>query len=59
MLEDRVYMAGAEDELGDQHLFASESPERAAEAYREFQERFGKAMRNDGLADFMDKRQSH
>lgn len=53
MAEDRAYLAGAEDEHGDHHLFATDNLERAIAAYRDFEARFGKARANDGLADAM------
>jgi hypothetical protein len=51
--EDRVYLAGGEDELGDHHLLATDNLERAIAAYRDFEARFGKARANEGLADAM------
>lgn len=55
MSEDRVYLAGGEDENGDHHLFATDNLERAIAAYRDFEARFGRARANDGLADAIGK----
>lgn len=51
MSEDRVYLAGGEDDNGDHHLFAIDNLDRAISAYRDFEARFGSARANDGLAD--------
>ena len=49
--ENLVYMVGAEDELGDQHVFMTSDLERATRAYQDMKARYGSVRVNDGLAD--------
>ncbi len=52
--DNRVFMVGAEDELGDQHVFMTSDLERATKAYRDMKARYGNVRTNDGLAEALD-----
>jgi len=50
-MDERVYMVSGEDEHGDQHVFATESLERAKAAYRDMKARYEAVRTNNALAD--------
>lgn len=49
--DERLYMVGGEDELGDQHVFMTNDRERAIAAYKEMGSRFANVATNAGLGD--------
>ncbi|MGN6538028.1 MAG: hypothetical protein ACTHKQ_20145 [Mesorhizobium sp.] len=50
-MEERTYIVGAEDELGDQHVFMTGDRERALAAYHRLKAQYGAVRMNEAVAD--------
>lgn len=51
LMNERIYMVSADDELGDRHVFMTEDHERALAAYHRLKAQYGAVRMNDALAE--------
>lgn len=50
-MEQRTYIVGAEDELGDQHVIMTGDRKRALAPYHQLKAQYGNVRMNDAVAD--------